>query len=111
MPKGRPRFGNGRCYTPATTRAAEDAVAWLARAAGILLDPDHELAVELLFAVRDRRRMDVDNLAKLVLDALNGIAWRDDTQIAALTIRRVLDKEKPGTTVMIRRLGPWPPRD
>jgi Holliday junction resolvase RusA-like endonuclease len=29
----------------------------------------------------DRRRMDVDNIAKAVMDALNAIAYRDDRQV------------------------------
>lgn len=29
-------------------------------------------------------RPDVDNLVKAVMDALNGMAWRDDTQVVAL---------------------------
>lgn len=31
-------------------------------------------------------RPDVDNYAKLVLDALNGIAWHDDAQVVSLSI-------------------------
>ena len=29
---------------------------------------------------------DVDNIAKLVLDALNGTAWVDDTQVTSLSV-------------------------
>lgn len=29
-------------------------------------------------------RPDIDNLEKAVLDALNGVAWRDDTQVACV---------------------------
>jgi hypothetical protein len=32
---------------------------------------------------------DLDNLAKPILDALNGPLWTDDRQIAHLTLRRV----------------------
>jgi Holliday junction resolvase RusA-like endonuclease len=35
------------------------------------------------------RRGDIDNYTKLICDALNGIAWRDDRQIAALTVRKL----------------------
>lgn len=31
---------------------------------------------------------DADNLAKAVLDALNGLAWRDDSQIAVLEVEK-----------------------
>lgn len=31
-------------------------------------------------------RPDADNVAKLVLDALNGAAWEDDTQVVSLSV-------------------------
>jgi Holliday junction resolvase RusA-like endonuclease len=38
--------------------------------------------------VRHTNRPDVDNLAKSVLDALNGIAWVDDSQIVKLSAEK-----------------------
>lgn len=35
-------------------------------------------------------RPDCDNCAKATLDALNGIAWRDDSQIHKLSIRKLI---------------------
>lgn len=32
---------------------------------------------------------DLDNLAKLVLDALNGVAWEDDRQVCLLHARKI----------------------
>jgi Holliday junction resolvase RusA-like endonuclease len=37
-------------------------------------------------------RPDIDNLEKAVLDALNGVAWKDDTQVA-----RVVKEKTYGT--------------
>jgi len=31
---------------------------------------------------------DVDNVAKAVLDAINGVAWEDDSQVAELIVRK-----------------------
>jgi len=31
---------------------------------------------------------DVDNVAKAVLDAINGVAWHDDSQVAELIVRK-----------------------
>lgn len=36
----------------------------------------------------DTFKPDVDNIAKNVLDALNGLAWEDDSQVVALTVRK-----------------------
>lgn len=35
------------------------------------------------------KKPDIDNIAKVVLDALNGIAYRDDTQVVQLTMRKI----------------------
>lgn len=35
------------------------------------------------------KRPDADNIAKGVLDALNGIAWRDDAQVTRLTVVKI----------------------
>lgn len=37
------------------------------------------------------KKPDLDNIAKCVLDSLNGIAYRDDSQVVELTIRKYYD--------------------
>lgn len=39
------------------------------------------------------KKPDADNIAKVVCDALNGIAYRDDAQIVKLTIKKRYAKE------------------
>lgn len=36
---------------------------------------------------------DLDNIAKLVSDAINGIVWLDDSQVATLTVSRVFGSD------------------
>jgi Holliday junction resolvase RusA-like endonuclease len=36
--------------------------------------------------IRPCKKPDIDNVAKIVLDALNGIAYKDDTQVVSLHI-------------------------
>ena len=102
-PKGRPRFGNGFVHTPRETQRAEHTVKAHARNAGArpMLGP---VSVELRFWRATKRRCDVDNLAKLVCDALNGIAWRDDDQIADLRATKGHDPENPRTEVVVMTL-------
>lgn len=38
--------------------------------------------------IKPHNRLDVDNIAKVVLDALNGVAYSDDHYITDLTIRK-----------------------
>lgn len=108
--KQRPRFNRqtGRAYTPVETRSFEQRVQgeWYAagrpRLGDVPLDADvlcmfarprsHRLATGGLSAVGRRTpfpmRGDCDNLAKACLDALNGLAFRDDSQIVTLTVRK-----------------------
>ena len=50
-------------------------------------------------------RSDVDNLAKFVLDSLNGILYEDDRQIHSLQVTKLLDTEGPcdGSTEIVCR--------
>lgn len=89
VPKARPRLRpNGRTYTPAKTVAAEQRIAWEWR---ITRGPKYEGQVEMgiTFWLPDHRRVDIDNLAKTVLDGLNNVAYKDDSQIYQLSARKV----------------------
>ena len=105
QPKQRARRGpNGRWYTPRATAAYEAAVGWAAREAGIRhpCTGPVRLGVNLWFP--DRRRRDVDNVAKSVLDALNGVAWNDDSQVAELIVARDLDRDEPRAEITVESL-------
>lgn len=49
------------------------------------------------------RQAGVDNLAKLVKDALNGVFWRDDAQVVDLTVKKRYS-DVPRTEVMIEEV-------
>lgn len=85
MSKGRPRFGNGRTYTPMQTLQAEALVAraFMFANPGYVPDPDARFAVHFAFVMGTKRRKDIDNIMKLVLDGLNTVAWVDDHQVIA----------------------------
>ena len=50
------------------------------------------------------KKPDADNVMKIILDALNGVAYEDDRQIVALAIRKTYG-EKPGVRVEIRTIA------
>lgn len=108
--KGRPRFARVgqvgmRAYTPAATKAEETRVGYLARAALGGLGPitgavavriaasccppaswsRRKRALALAGGLSPTTKPDIDNVAKLVLDGLNGVAFVDDSQIVDLT--------------------------
>lgn len=98
--KGRPRVcRNGRAFTPEKTRRAEDMIRWLVgqalqgRTVPLFEGPLH---VEMEFSFqrpKSVKRMshtvkpDLDNLVKM-MDACNGLIWRDDAQIECLRAQK-----------------------
>jgi Holliday junction resolvase RusA-like endonuclease len=52
-----------------------------------------------------RRQLDLDNLVKFVLDSLNGQAYEDDSQIAAIRCAKFYSDGEPYTKVIIRSLA------
>jgi Holliday junction resolvase RusA-like endonuclease len=118
--KGRPRATTrGTVYTPAATVNAE---AWIKSCAfeqigQPMLTTPLNVMVEIEVAVpeswskkrraaamagetRPTGKPDLDNCIKLLMDALNGIAWRDDAQVVRLTATKRY-AGAPQTTVMI----------
>ncbi len=104
VPKGRPRFGKGHAYTPKRTRAYELSVAWHATAArGSInrwpIDARYRVVIEAATP------HDLDNVAKAILDACNGLLWNDDRQVDDLRVVRVVaDVGAPGARVTVEVL-------
>jgi Holliday junction resolvase RusA-like endonuclease len=107
--KARARIGERGGWTPDQVTAAEDHVRWmfLQQCKGVEVDDTGRFRVMLAFVATDRIGRDVDNLAKLVLDALNKRVWKDDSQVDELSVRRVFvtDKSLGKTEIEIYRLG------
>lgn len=111
--KARARFTNyrspGRVYTPEKTLTAERNVRAAYVAAGGRLDPSTDLAYGVIahFYCGTRQRRDIDNMAKLILDGLNGVAWPDDVQVLELTLQKTFapSREEARTEVTIYRAG------
>lgn len=100
--KGRPRHGRGgKTYTPAKTRIAQDAIGFMALNICHTPNETDDLSIDLMFATSTHRRQDIDNFIKLVLDSLNGIVWKDDTQITELHAHKMYDKEHPRTEIRV----------
>lgn len=98
--KGRVRFARatGRTYTPDATAEAMQLIRqeWGDRAgapAGVPVSirimterPMPKSRPKRVESEPDVYKPDADNIAKLVLDALNGVAWADDTQVTVLNV-------------------------
>lgn len=101
IPMERPRVSRGRAFTPTRTRAAVRSLAWDLRVArGMGADLRGPVALAVLFFRADRRRCDVDNLLKTVLDAgTEARLWLDDSLVRAVAARVAVDREAPRTAV------------
>ena len=99
VPKARARLDrrSGRFYTPDTTSDFETVVAWEAKRAGVRLIPKGVPISLSIFEYRVRRsqktafplsRPDVDNAGKAIMDALNGIAYADDSQVVIFHVEK-----------------------
>lgn len=100
IPKARPRVYRGRAVTPPRTLHYEALVKLAAKAARVR-PTDARVAISLAFFQPTLRRCDLDNLAKAVLDGLNGVAYLDDSQVDELHVYRELDRDNPRCLVTI----------
>ncbi|MDR4022740.1 MAG: RusA family crossover junction endodeoxyribonuclease [Eubacteriales bacterium] len=122
--KGRPRVGRYGTYTPKKTATYESYVqyCWAAEY-GAQPPSEQPLEVSVIFympipksitkkareaitegVTKHTKKPDLDNMAKAILDALNGLAYKDDSQIYSLTLYKTYD-DSPSTTVTIKEAG------
>ena len=119
--KGRPRFTqSGRVYTPMHTRLYEKKIrrAFIERGGTMFEGPVH-IDMECVAGVQHSaskaakrmrlagqelsiRKPDLDNVEKIILDALNGLAYTDD--VCVLSVRKIKGRyeEQPRLIVRIR---------
>lgn len=125
--KGRPRFStrSGRAFTPKLTANYETLVhtEYVAQCKGFRFPDDAMLDMRILAyysipksgskkarekklanVVRPTKKPDIDNVVKMVADALNQVAYKDDTQIVDCQVRKFYS-ERPRVEVLIRQIG------
>lgn len=120
--KGRPRMmKSGIAFTPTKTRNYETLVKEL-----FIISKQERLEGELRATIlayfqipksatkakrvrmesgliRPIKRPDLDNIAKAVLDALNGLAYQDDSQIVSLAVEKYY-ADQPKVEISIREV-------
>lgn len=91
LPKGRPRVVNGRAHTDPKTRAYESmlrmAMAMEASRAHWAI-PSGDVVVDIVLRFGSGVHGDVDNCAKAILDAANGVLFRDDKSVRIMCVER-----------------------
>ena len=113
VPKGRPRLGRFGTYTPPKTKKFEDDVKFFLKSILTNHEPlETPLEVFLYFrlpipksyskkrteaclsGLERPKNADLDNYAKAVLDAFNGIVYKDDCQIVELHLTKVYHSQE-----------------
>lgn len=117
--KGRPRVstrgGFARAYTPKRTATYETIIRNYAEEHCNMFEADIPLKCKIIFympipkstprKLRDKlywhtKKPDTDNCLKAVLDALNGVAYEDDSQIVIIKSKKIYS-ERPGILIKI----------
>ncbi len=117
VPKGRPRFFRTPkyvgTYTPKNTRKWEEFVRHQALKHRPKVLWEGPIVMELLFlmprpkslpkkVVHHIKKPDLDNLAKSIKDALQGIIYKTDSQIFALALTKKYSPDEYGVEVAMR---------
>lgn len=102
----RSRHNGAQHFTSPGQRGYQRTVAWVAKASSVekrltpieiriraIMEPPasdsaSRRAQKLSGATPPTKRPDVDNISKMILDALNGIAFVDDAQVVSLTVSK-----------------------
>jgi Holliday junction resolvase RusA-like endonuclease len=120
--KGRPRFTKtGRVYTPTETAQYESLVGLSYRnsARGYKFTSPVRVTIKAFLkppkkskkVVEDMlngrilptKKPDVDNIAKIILDGLNKVAWDDDTQVIEMMVTKRYSEE-PLVAVIVEEI-------
>lgn len=101
--KERPRGRSRRARTPSKTKSCEAAIRAYALADGVR-PCDGRVSVRIECRYRGHVIPDLDNAVKTVLDALNGIAYADDRQVAHIDASRFDGWDADGLVVEITPL-------
>jgi Holliday junction resolvase RusA-like endonuclease len=125
--KGRARSTRtGHHYTPAETVGYETRLAWMFRQAApdwVPLDGPVRLTIGVVYDVPEswsKRKQkaaldggilptvkpDWDNIGKIVSDALNGVAWKDDKQITSAVVTKWYGIQA-ALRITVQEVGPY----
>lgn len=56
--------------------------------------------------IKPNKKPDVDNIAKAVLDALNGVAYKDDTQVVELSVVKTWSYREENLSIFVDDVKP-----
>ncbi len=98
------RYTSTGVYVSQEAQAYKAGVLWKARQQG--MQPMGGALALYVNVYRSAKRGDLDNYAKVLGDALNGVAYHDDSQVVELHMWRHDDKNNPRVEVELRKVQP-----
>jgi crossover junction endodeoxyribonuclease RusA len=97
------RFGSrAGIMMTAEGKAAKEEYGWEAKRQWQAKPLAGEIVLSVTFYFKTKRRRDLDNQNKILFDALSGIVYDDDSQIAELRLRREYDRARPRIEVQVQ---------
>lgn len=129
--KERPKFYRGHAITPKNTKEYEELLArtWKIHKCGYFGEKPIKVSIKAYFLVpksyTKKKKLlialgmlfpgkpDVDNIAKIVLDGLNKVAYKDDSQVVDLHCKKryTFSQEREGIIVDIKEVNNGNERD
>lgn len=93
------RYTRGRVLVSREARAYRARCQTAALAQRVqMLDGDVEVRGVVYF---ENRRRDLDGAIKVLFDALEGVAYRNDRQVASIALERAIDRDRPRVEIRI----------
>lgn len=125
--KQRHRTGKNGTYTPKETAQYEKYVKMIFKQKypDVILSGELRVIIEAYFKIpkstkksdklkmatneiRPTKKPDSDNIAKIILDALNGVAYQDDKQVVSLQVEKYYTEADEMVTVELQELKDLP---
>ena len=109
--------GQTMSYTPEKTVLYENLIKmeYQAQCGGVFFGNGDPVGIKIMCRFKEPKakkkprwpckKPDADNILKAVCDALNGVAWYDDTQVVLANIQKTWAKEQPMIEVQIWEAG------
>ena len=86
-------------------KAYKEQAGWIAKAAGLRNPVLGLVEVRIKLFPRDKRLLDIDNVLKVAIDSLAGIAYANDKQVNKVSAERCEPDGRPRLEVEVLELG------
>ncbi len=92
---------DGRHYISQEGKAFKERLGWMARAKKVECTDQPVELVFIWYCKKGCRGGDIDNRLKVILDALEGIVYKNDKQVVKITAQKVLNAGVDGARIEV----------